>query len=440
MYKIDPFIFTYDKTSEKKLLNETAFTLPNTGLILVTGPSGSGKSTFLNLLKGIIPEFIHGHLDGDIKFNNKNLDGENFQKNLKEIVYLFQNPYSQIINNETADEFFFSLENFNIDFEESKRLQAELSHKFNLDNLWGKKTQNLSHGECQKLLLASLLALSPKVVLLDEPTAFLDPFERKNFYNMLDLLKKNHLIVIIDHHINEILSKLDMLITVNKSGIIKLSKELIVGEFISPVPDIFFQQYFSPNVIIDIKKLHFSYDKYQKLIDIENESIQSGEVVIIKGRNGTGKSTLLKLIAGFIPAKNGGITILKDNSKLSKKEIFSEMGYIFQDPENSFLFDSLEEELGDQSFGFTPQELERSPHLFSEGEKRRISIFIALAQKKNILLYDEPTFGQDKNNIKTLVDIILKLKKINKLQIIISHDDDFIAQVGDRFLSLRDDC
>lgn len=438
MYKIGPFSFIYHPAAEKKLFSHTEFILPGRGLILVSGPSGSGKSTFLNLLKGIIPEYIHGSLEGEILFNNKWLDGDNFERNLKNIVYLFQNPYSQIIHYETADEFFFSLENFKTDFSDAKQMRANLSKKFDLSHLWEKKTLNLSHGECQKLLLASLLALSPQVLLLDEPTAFLDTYERKNFYDMLDVLKGDHLIVMIDHHLKEVISKVDFLITVSPKGEIQLKKELdrpdLAFEAQYDLPDIST----APHLEIHIKNLTFSYDKIQTLIDIKNETLHSGEVVIVKGRNGTGKSTLLKLISAFIPSPKGSVAITLDEKELPKKKIFEQIGYIFQDPESSFLFDTLKEELGETSFGFTSQELERSPHLFSEGEKRRISIFIALAQNKNILLYDEPTFGQDASNIKKLTEIILKLKKMNKLQIIISHDEDFISAVGDRVLSLKD--
>jgi energy-coupling factor transport system ATP-binding protein len=193
----------------------------------------------------------------------------------------------------------------------------------------------------------------------------------------------------------------------------------------------------SPQTSIQIKNLYFSYANSPELIDIESEILHSGEIIIIKGRNGTGKSTLLKLISGFLPAKKGTISVLLEGKEVSSELVHQQVGYIFQDPESSFIFDTLKEEFGSESFGFSVEELERSPFLFSEGEKRRISIFMALAQNKNILLYDEPTFGQDENNIKMLVDVILNLKKMNKLQIIISHDEDFIEKVGDRLLSLK---
>ncbi len=439
MYKIGNFSFSYEKKlTSKKIFCQEPFSLPATGLVIISGASGSGKSTLLNLLKGIIPEFIVGNLNGEISFEGKNLFGENFKKNLRKIVYLFQNPYSQLIHKNTNDEYFFSQENYCLELEDSIQIRNELSRKFNLDQLWDKSSQNLSHGECQKLLLASLLALKPKVLLLDEPTAFLDPFERKNFYQILTVLKKDHLIIMVDHHLNEVISIADKMINVSLDGEVKLLTDFNLPALIHntaiKIPS--FEN--SPNIVITLDEINFSYPQGPRLLDIKKVKLKSGEVISIKGRNGTGKSTLLKLIAGFIPLKKGTITFEVENKKLSTKEIQNQIGLIFQDPESNFLFDTLKEELGQYNFSFTDLELNRSPYLFSEGEKRRISIYQALTQNKNILLYDEPTFGQDQSNIKKLTEIILDLKKMNKLQIIISHDEDFIKMVSDRELIINE--
>ena len=353
-------------------------------------------------------------------------------------MYLVQIPFSQIIHREAIDEFYFSLENFQIEWEEAQKIKTEIAKKFDLDSLFNKKTSHLSHGECQKLLLASLLTLNPKVLLFDEPTAFLDSQERKNFYELLEELKQVHLIVMIDHHIHEIIDKVDFLITVNEQGEVSLQKKVFVPEFKMLQTFHMPELKKSPNTAIQIENLRFAYEKYRPLINIKYAALHSGEVIIIQGKNGTGKSTLLKLISGFIKKKQGEITIGLEGVEVPTKKIPEQIGFIFQNPESCFLFDTLKEELGGEDFGFTKRELDRSTHLFSEGEKRRISIFIALAQNKNILLYDEPTFGQDKNNIKMLTDIILHLKNKNKLQIIISHDEEFIKAVGDRTLLLKD--
>jgi energy-coupling factor transport system ATP-binding protein len=438
MYKIIQFKFQYSNSSEKSIYCTKEFSLPSKGVVLVSGASGSGKSTFLNLLKGLIPEFIPGKLTGEILYNNKFLTGDQFKRNINKIAFLFQNPFSQIIHHNTADEFYFSLENFQIEFKSAEMIKNSISKKFNLTHLWQKKTNHLSHGECQKLLLASLLAFSPEVLLLDEPTAFLDPYERNNFYEMLDELKKEHLIILTDHHINEVLPRTDLLITVSDSGEILLNDSLNISKLSESARYLMPVFSFSMGLEIHFNNLKFSYDGIENLIDIKNEVIKSGEVIIIKGRNGTGKSTLLKLISGFIVLKNESILIKKDSKLFKPNCVYSDIAFISQNPESTFLFDTLAEELGHSDFGFSPSDLLRSPYLFSEGEKRRISIYTALAQNKNIFLFDEPTFGQDENNTKILIDIIQELKRHNKIQIIISHDENFIELVGDRVLTLKE--
>lgn len=441
MYKIGPFSFSYHSAdSNKKIFCSEEIYLPKTGLIVVHGPSGVGKTTFLHLLKGIIPEYVTGVLTGEILFNEKNLKEINFNLNFKKIVYLFQNPFSQMIHKNPLNEFCFSLENFQVHKDNAYEIKNELAEKFKLSHLWNKNTNTLSHGECQKLLLASLLALSPEVLLLDEPAAFLDNFERENFYQVIAELKKNHLIVMVDHHLKEVVPITDIFLNIRNTGEVQLNTFPINLQEWKKSSGNLLSCYLEQTSALHfhLKDLQFSYKETPLLINIHESVLSSGEIVVIKGRNGTGKSTFLKLLAGFLPSKKGSITLYENGKIISGEEFYKQIGIIFQSPESSFLFDTLKEELGNYDFGFSQIELDRSPYLFSEGEKRRISIYSSLAQNKNILLYDEPTFGQDQNNIEILAEVILTLKKMNKLQIIISHDEDFIEKVADRFFIINE--
>jgi energy-coupling factor transporter ATP-binding protein EcfA2 len=192
MLEVGSFSFTFlDNVGEKgkKLFSQKTFQLPEKGLVLITGPSGAGKSTFLKLIKGLYPQFSNGEMCGEVTPGKSFFTDKNF-------LYLFQNPFSQLIYQKPEEEFFFSMENFQMSKEEMEKKRKELSPLFSLDQVWGKDNAVLSNGECQKLVLASLVAINPKVLLLDEPTAFLDPDSRREFYHLLNKLKEDHLYVI----------------------------------------------------------------------------------------------------------------------------------------------------------------------------------------------------------------------------------------------------
>jgi energy-coupling factor transporter ATP-binding protein EcfA2 len=450
MYKLSPFSYSFNKSGKvQKIFLESELIFNKNETIAITGPSGGGKSTFLKILKGIIPEYSSGELIGEITYNGNSLTGIHFQENLKKILYLFQNPFSQLIYPTTEEEFLFSMENFNFTREEMTIQKEKFENLFGLKNIWGKKTSQLSNGECQKLVLASLLAIGPEVLLLDEPTAFLDPKARAEFYNFLNVIKGDRLLIIVDHHLDEIEPLISRMIEISSDGYIsECDKNIVKMKAVQKIdlPTLENNQ----KIQINLKDIQYSYNKKIPILKNINTTFKSGEVVAIKGANGEGKSTLFKLLAGIIPPDSGKITTHIGQKQFINTKNFPNIGFIFQNPENHFFFDIIEEELK-QSFKnveavtikndllkrfFKDINLKKSPFLLSEGEKRRLSILMTIFLGKNILLFDEPTFGQDQNSIEQIAGLIRELKKRGLVQIMISHDDELIHDVADRILVL----
>lgn len=453
MFKLSPFSYSFDKKEQtKKIFLNESISFGKNELVAIVGPSGGGKSTFLKVLKGIIPEYSSGNLQGSITFNGRPLDGVNFQENLKKILYLFQNPFSQLIYPTPEEEFLFSMENFNFTRDEMNIEKEKFESLFNLENIWGKKNSELSNGECQKLVLASLLAINPEVLLLDEPTAFLDPEARREFYKFLNEIKGERLVVIVDHHVEEIKDQVNRIITVSKDGEILEATRL--QKPVSEISTFSLDQVEIPrnlNLKLELEEVNFSYLSKTPILKNVNASLQGGEIVAIKGKNGAGKSTLFKLIAGIINPAQGKVSATVNSKKIFNKKIFSHVGFIFQNPETHFFFDTIEEELN-QSFKhiksielknellvrfFHGIDLKKSPFLLSEGEKRRLSILMTVFLGKGLLLYDEPTFGQDEKSIMEISLLMKELKKIGVLQMYISHDDQFISATADRVFLLE---
>ena len=184
--RLEPFDFHYARTRAGIALS-TPLNLPERGLVWLTGASGSGKSTLLNLIKGLYPEFIHGTLAG----GNPAI--------ARDALYLSQNPHTHIVHERVGEEFFFSMEHRQYT-PEQMHAKKYLLEQYGLGDMELKPTAQLSHGQAQRLLLASMLATEPKVLLLDEPTAFLDEEIRTEFYQLLNELKQHVCILLVDHH------------------------------------------------------------------------------------------------------------------------------------------------------------------------------------------------------------------------------------------------
>ena len=454
MYKLEPFSYSYGKSAKaKKIFLENILSFNKNEMIAIVGPSGGGKSTLLKVLKGIIPEYSSGEFTGTVTFHGKPLSGMNFQENLQKILYLFQNPFSQLIYPTPEEEFLFSMENFNFTREEMNTSREKFEELFNLKNIWGKQNAQLSNGECQKLVLASLLAINPEVLLLDEPTAFLDPKARAEFYHFLNTIKGDRLVIIVDHHVEEIKNLVSRVIEVTIDGAIveradlnfldvKASESFKLAEVEIPRFD---------ELSLKVSDVSFSYAKNTDLLKKLNVEFKSGEIVAIKGKNGIGKSTLFKLFAGITSPDSGEVILEDKKKKFRNKKIFSNVGFIFQNPESHFFYDTIAEELK-QSFKHIPNlelredllkrffheiNLEKSPFLLSEGEKRRLSILMTVFLGKSLLLFDEPTFGQDQRSVVEISQLMKELKKLGLIQLFISHDDKFIKETADRVFVLE---
>lgn len=440
MYHIGSFSYTFKKNNDsafesKKIFCNENIDIKNGELVVISGPSGGGKSTLLQLLKGIIPEYSSGIFEGEILYKNSPLYGDFFKENLKEILFLFQNPFSQLIYPNVAEEFFFSMENFNYSKEEMDEKKRELQKYFNIESLWNKKTSDLSNGECQRLVLSSLLAIDPKVLLLDEPTAFLDPQSRKDFYSWLSQFKGGRTIVIVDHHLEEILPFADKVIYVSREGEVSHGGNNKVN-ISAPISLNLNMSQKTKHVRLRMTDLSFHYKDQKKLLQNISLSSISGDIVVVKGKNGEGKSTLFKLMAGVLKSKKEEVELTKEGIKIPIKDHHKEIAFVFQNPESHFFYDTIKEELNLKNSQNQYDDLlnvflknidiNRSPFQLSEGEKRRLSILMTAFQDKSILFYDEPTFGQDPESISMIREIILFLKGMGKIQFLISHDENFI--------------
>lgn len=460
--RLHDFSFGYNK---ENVLTDIDFTVNKGDFILLCGMSASGKSTLLSCLKGC-PE---GNFKGDrLVLGKKAGYNEVFPCN---IGYITQDPDSQIVCHSVLSELYFSGESIGMDKEKIRLNAAELSVFFGIEGLMGKTTDQLSGGEKQLLNLASVMLTSPDVLILDEPTAQLDPVGRNNLLSLLSRINKElgTAIVIAEHNTRDVISLCKSMAVIDKGKIIALGDVKSCIEKIKNHPLLrsmpagvrLFDAIGGENFPLDItgaKQLYKAYSENNTLYDIKRENphfskenvielknvtftyfgfdkpvinklslnIKKGECLFILGGNGSGKTTLLRLIAGLEkPAvgdvyKTGRIALLP------------------QQPLLLFTKDTVKEEFCDNKASSDVIELCNISHLLSRhptelsgGELQRCAIALLLSMDFDTLLLDEPSKGMDKESVELLGQIIKALKG-NKTIICVSHDTDFAAESSDR--------
>ncbi|WP_223587810.1 ABC transporter ATP-binding protein [Neobacillus bataviensis] len=453
--------------------------------VVLFGPSGSGKSTLLRLLKKEIQP--HGVLLGEISINGVPIEETTGLS--KEIGFVFQDPENQIVADDVLHELVFGLENIGLKTNEMRNRLAEMVHFFGAEPLLHRKSHELSGGKKQQINLASVLLMQPDILLLDEPTAQLDPVSSREFLDMLKRLNEEFgmTIIMAEHRLEEIFTLADEIIMMEKGQILFSGEPREVlpqiwnsknQAFVPTIPRLFLSQkcsgivpltvkegrnwvqessaFFSeePKKLeypigderIGLKNLSFRYDKKNDFILNDMDfSLAKGEFYALLGGNGSGKSTFLKILAGLVKPEMGKILVNKKKTKIMKNsEFINLIGYLPQNPKLFFIQDSIEKEI---QYTMKHWELNNvhevdillnnlgikhliSSHPFdlSGGELQKAALGCLLIRKPEILLLDEPTKGLDPISKQNLADILQSLHSEGMTILMSTHDVEFAAQ------------
>ena len=440
--RLEPFAFHYARTRAGIALSKP-LELPERGLVWLTGASGSGKSTLLNLIKGLHPEFIHGKVTGG------------HPAIARDALYLSQNPHTQIVHERVGEEFFFSMEHRQYTPEQMHAKKSLLA-QYGLGELEFATTAQLSHGQAQRLLLASMLATEPRVLLLDEPTAFLDEQIRTEFYQLLAQLKQHACILLVDHHA-QVAPYADTCWHISAQGDLsertaadwlhetqQALQQLRAESSLTQTPPPL-----SAQITLSLEQLSIGYNKKHPLFSA-NATLHSGECAVLCGENGSGKSTLLNTLAGMTKPLGGQCTLRYQASAEQAPRLIKpreQMMYVFQHPDSHFFFDTVAEELtqlGVQDIVGTLAHFgladcaERSPHQLSEGQKRRLTLLFPVFLQRALIVLDEPTFGQDALNAERITQLIRSFKAAGHALIVITHDAVLHRAIADQTWEIRD--
>ncbi|WP_344402887.1 ABC transporter ATP-binding protein [Dactylosporangium fulvum] len=406
--------------------------------VLLLGASGAGKSTLLAALAGLLAE-DSGEQEGRVL-----IDGRPAREMRGDIGIVFQDPQTQLVMSRAGDDVAFGLENRGVPPAEIwPRVDAALAavgFPYGRD----RDTSALSGGEQQRVAIAGVLALRPDLLLLDEPTANLDPDGAQLVRTALAkaLQDVDATLVLVEHRVDEALPLVDRTVVVGDES----DAVWVPG---ASLPD---RRATAPagDALLTTERLALPHD-------VLDTTVHAGQALVVEGPNGAGKSTLAQLLGGLTRPKSGRVVASRTLAGPDAAEpphrwraakLAGRIGSVFQNPEHQFVTDTVRGELalGGASQSTVDELLTRlrldrlapaNPYTLSGGEQRRLSVATALASAPALLILDEPTFGQDLRTWRELVDLLADLRDEGRGLVLVTHDPQLVEAIGDRRLVLR---
>ena len=447
--------------------------------VLLMGPSGGGKSTLALTLTGLIPHDIFAHIQGRATVDGLDPTHAPPGAIAARAGLLLQDPEASFATLTVEDELAFGLENLRVPPEAmDARIQAALE-QVGLPHTRTRRLDTLSGGEMQRIALAALLAMRPPILILDEPTANLDPRATREFFETLSQLQGAHTILLIEHKLSACLPLADRVILLNEQGGLlaqgdplptlkdHLDQVLRAGIWVplslDPRVRTAPQKTFPPLVedppAVAVHHLTFAYPAGPPVLQDIDLTIPQGDFVALLGPNGAGKSTLALLLMGLLSQRSpqGEIWLFGERlENLPPARLTERVGYVFQNPEHQFVTDRVWDELAYgprvrrwpearirqvvedllQRFRLG-EEANRNPFTLSQGQKRRLSVGTMLAVGQRLLILDEPTFGQDRNTAYALMDLLRDLNHQGVTILMITHDLRFVREYARRAVVLH---
>ena len=437
MIRAEKLTFNYEQSDDG--IKDIDFSVKDSEVILLAGDSGSGKSTLLKCLNGLIPETVEGNLEGNLYFEDKKYSELRMFELNEKIGSVFQNPRSQFFTTNSTAELVFPMENYGY----TKKLMDErletLTEKFGLHPLLNRNIFEISSGERQLLALASAMALNQKVVIFDEPSANLDYGNAMKLGKIISGMKKSGITVIVaDHRFYYLKGLIDKVFLVEDGRLNQFDseEEFKKSTYDTRSFDLFDLDLPVPEKSINTEKIAgLKNVNYKNILTDISLELKKGEVSVLVGNNGVGKTTLAKLLCKTIKPDNGEVNI----NGLPF--------YIMQDPDFQLFGTSVYNELAlvndnEEAIAETLKYLglydykDKHPFDLSGGQKQRLQIGMAMLCDKPLIIFDEPTSGLDIVSMKKVAKEIVRLKE-NAAVLVISHDYEFIRNVANRIIYLK---
>jgi energy-coupling factor transporter ATP-binding protein EcfA2 len=445
-------------------IRDVDLTIEHGERVLLLGPSGAGKSTLLAALAGLLPE------DSGEPAGRVLVDGLDPREARDRTGIVFQDPQTQLVMARSGDDVAFGLENRGVAPAEIWPRVSDALDRVGFPYPITRSTGALSGGEAQRLALAGVLALRPGLLLLDEPTANLDPAGAALVRDGIIRSRErpaDTTLIIVEHRVAEALPLVDRVVVLEAGGGIRAdgSPEVVFAAYGDQLAE---EGVWVPGFAIP--PLKSGSPAGEELVRAQDVTVGqrlrlpvsmcagAGEVLAVTGPNGAGKSTLALVLGGLLAPAGGTVTAFGDPKpphKWKAATLTQRIGSVFQNPEHQFVTARVADELavGPRRLGRSPATVQETvdrlldrlrltklaqanPYTLSGGEARRLSVATALATAPRLLVLDEPTFGQDRRTWIELVTLLATLRDDGHAVVAVTHDDDFVRTLADRTFAL----
>ncbi|MBE4583672.1 heme ABC transporter ATP-binding protein [Vibrio navarrensis] len=501
------FSFRYESL-DKPTLKNINLRIEKGEKIVIIGPSGSGKSTLGQCLNGLIPHAVKGEISGKLCINGQNTDAFEMHQFTEQVGTVLQDTDSQFVGLSIGEDIAFALENQLTSNIEMYPLVKATARMVDLEMMLERSPHDLSGGQKQRVSLAGILVDHVDILLFDEPLAALDPKTGKKTIEIIDDLhtQSGKTVVIIEHRLEDVLHRpVDRIILMDNGEIIadttpdKLLASSLLAQYgireplylsalkaagcqlteqhhpskLSHIPVEPFAEplraWFDAAEpvserslsapLLQVRNLTYSYDGEKNALENVSFDIQRGEFVSVLGKNGSGKSTITKLLMGVLTPDAGSMHLHGDDlSKLSIFERSQRIGVVMQNPNHMISHHMIFDEVafGLRNRGLDEMQIESKVlealalcglskyrhwpiEVLSYGQKKRVTIASILALKPQLLILDEPTAGQDYRNYTAMLRFIEKLnRELGITVMIISHDLHLVLEYTTRSLVIAD--
>jgi energy-coupling factor transporter ATP-binding protein EcfA2 len=477
--------------AERSVLRDFNWEVGEAELVLLAGESGSGKSTILRCLNGLVPHFSGGTFGGTVLVRGEDTRFLPTRALARSVGFVFQDPGAHSVSTTVEDEVAFGLEQLGVPLPAMRRRVEEALDLTGTERIRKRTIATLSGGERQRVAIASALALQPRILALDEPTSQLDPAGAEDVLDAVRRLNEELGITVVmaEQRLDRVVGFADRM-RVLRPGWHDLdgppaevlrhcdprldppvallgriagwdSLPLTVKEarravqrtgFVparSPIdpprPDA------EPAVVVD--RLSIGYDKRRVLEEVSFD-VRPGELVAVMGRNGTGKSTLLRTLMALHSIEGGRATVAGLDARSTRtQEIGKRVGFLPQRAASLLFHETVADDIAAAlaSRGASHGELEalldrfalghlrdRYPLDLSSGEQERAAMAVTLAGDPAVILLDEPTRGMDALRKRELAELFLNLREQGVAMLMATHDVELVAQVATRVMLLGD--